>query len=174
MSRARTDAQLREFIEANSEKIPISGCWIWLGGLNKDGYGQASYQCKNVTAHRVSFLVFNGAIRDGLCVMHQCDVRSCVNPYHLTEGTSAENTADKVRKGRARVASGDAHYMRINPELRSGERGASAKLIEAEVREIIRLASCGVVQTDLAAEFEVSRTCISAIVTRRNWKHLNV
>jgi hypothetical protein len=42
-------------------------------------------------AHRVSFILTNGAIGDGLHLDHLCRVRHCVNPDHLEQVTTAEN-----------------------------------------------------------------------------------
>jgi hypothetical protein len=79
-----------------------TGCWVWIAGRFKDGYGQFSCEGE-VLAHRVSYLHFIGPIPEGLHVLHNCpsgDNPSCVNPYHLWLGTHRDNMEDKVRKGR--------------------------------------------------------------------------
>lgn len=52
-------------------------------------------------AHRVSYYVSKGEIPDGLCIMHSCDNKACVNPEHLSVGTNRENMQDMIRKGKA-------------------------------------------------------------------------
>lgn len=53
-----------------------------------------------------------------------------------------------------------------------GERGSNAKLVEADVLEIRRLAAEGVTQKDIAARFGVTRSNVGVIANRRTWGHL--
>lgn len=53
----------------------------------------------------------NGPIPKGMCVLHRCDVRHCVNPNHLWLGTQRENIADRDAKGRNR---GLTYLLEIN------------------------------------------------------------
>lgn len=85
---------LKDF-EDYIEKIPESGCWIWMAGT-RAGYGIY----KQVYAHRYSYEKYKGSISDGLHVLHRCDIRTCVNPEHLFLGTNDDNIADMVSKGR--------------------------------------------------------------------------
>jgi hypothetical protein len=75
-------------------------CWTWTGFKNELGYGLFSLDHKHVKAHRVSWMVANGKIPDGLCVLHSCDNPICVNPSHLFLGTMKDNTQDMLAKGR--------------------------------------------------------------------------
>ena len=65
------------------------------GGITEDQGSQVS-----VGAHRVSWKLHKGDIPDGLYVLHQCDVPSCVNPEHLFLGTAKDNAQDAVEKNR--------------------------------------------------------------------------
>lgn len=172
MATARTDDEMRAFLASKSRLAEQSGCHLWLGGLDKDGYGQTHYKGKNIRAHRIAYLLLLGPIPDGLVVMHECDTPACINPAHLKLGTNKENNDDKISKGRGRVACGDQHYLRIDPSTRAGEKAAGSKLKEGDVQSIRAKLKAGLPQADIAREFAVSRPCISAIAIGRTWSHL--
>ena len=95
-----TDSVLAR-IEARSSPEPNSGCILWMGYVNKGGYGCIKWRGHSHLAHRVAWEITNGPIPDGLHVCHKCDVPSCINTAHIFLGTDADNTADRVRKGRS-------------------------------------------------------------------------
>jgi len=97
---ARVVAQ-REYVESRVERIPESGCWIWMAAVQSKGYGSCHIKgAKESLAHRISWTVYRGFIPSGMCVLHRCDVPSCVNPDHLFLGTKHDNSQDMVGKGR--------------------------------------------------------------------------
>lgn len=88
------------------EPEPMSGCWLWTGGVGKSsGYGHFNVRVsvanhRTELAHRASWLFFRGEIPAGSWVLHRCDVPTCVNPDHLFLGDVVVNGADKAKKGR--------------------------------------------------------------------------
>jgi hypothetical protein len=129
------------------------GCWIWTGFRNEKGYGGFSVNNRTTKAHRVSYQMYVGQITDGLHVLHRCDNRRCVNPDHLFLGTNADNTADKVRKGRQQ----------------KGSQFPQAKLSEQQILEIrMDPRKC----RDIGAEYGISHSAVSEIKLLKRWRHV--
>ena len=144
-----------ERFESLIERVPLAGCWLWTGAVNKNGYGKVKIERKHLTAHRWSWMIHKGSIPDGLHVLHRCDVPGCVNPEHLWLGTNKDNDADKRAKGR--------HF--VQPIHRE------AKLTDEQVQEIRRLHGKESI-VGLAKKFGVHHSQISRIQNRKVWKHL--
>ena len=141
-------------------KVDKSGgedaCWEWQG-YTADGYGSIKIDGKMTRVHRLSWILHNGVIPDGLCICHHCDNRKCCNPTHLFMGTRADNNYDMERKGRGRNLKGEKHGM--------------AKLTLKQVKEIRKLHRKGYLnQADLAKRYGVNRTTIWEIIHRNNWR----
>jgi len=88
-------------------------CWIWQGGQSGNGYGQIywpSSDRKCESAHRVSWIAFNGPITDGLWVLHKCNNKLCVRPDHLYLGTPQDNVDDR-----------EAHIAKVMLKLKARE-----------------------------------------------------
>lgn len=127
-----------------SERVEVvqSGCHEWRSSLHRDGYGKALHEGKTVSAHRLAYLLFVGEIPDGLCVLHRCDNRKCVNTEHLFLGTYRDNVIDMHAKGRA-----------------VGRR----KLSDESVRRIQSLLASGHTQQSIADEIGISQITVSRI-----------
>lgn len=141
---------------------PNTGCWLWAGRLNHDGYGALHGEDNEFgvfTAHRYSYLFFKGQL-SGLNVLHKCDVRCCVNPDHLFLGTQTENIKDMDNKKR-----------RVNV---NGEKSGMVKLTSIQALEIKKLYSTGkYYQKQIAEKFNVDRSAVASIVAGRTWRHVS-
>jgi hypothetical protein len=80
---------------------PNTGCFLWGGSLNNQGYGQLRMS-KTVlkSATHVAMELAGSPVPMGLFVLHRCDVPACVNPDHLFIGSQKDNIADCIAKGR--------------------------------------------------------------------------
>lgn len=81
-------------------RIMPDQCWEWAASKFKNDYGKFRHSGKTLYTHRVSWELTNGAIPDGLCVLHECDNPACVNPSHLFLGTQLDNIRDRHNKKR--------------------------------------------------------------------------
>lgn len=100
------------------------------------------FRGKTTLAHRVAWTLHRGEIPDGMCVLHKCDVRDCVNPEHLFLGTVHDNIRDMDAKKR---------------------RGTVAKLNPDQVKKVHEMLSGGYAQQAVADVIGVHQTVISRI-----------
>lgn len=141
-----------ERILSRIDKDTVFNCWEFMGALDHKGYGRID---GNLAVHRVVFEHFKGSTQ-GLCVLHRCDNRKCVNPDHLFLGTNAANTLDMIQKGRMKV----------------GSQLPQAKITEDDVREIRARYAGGERQVSIAADYGLHGATISEICSRKRWKHV--
>ena len=161
MGRPRVPLE-RRFAERLPESQTAAGCLEWRGTVAADGYGaiaSGGNHSRTLRAHRVSWEIWNGPVPPGLCVLHRCDNRACVNVAHLFLGTVADNNADRSRKGRTN---------RNGLPRPRGERSATSKISDVE-RECIRVMAALRVfpQAQIARWFGVSPQLVSLLVWRR-------
>ena len=62
----------------------VTGCWMWTGAANGNGWPTISLKGKAVMAHRFSYETYVGPIPSGHSVTRSCNHEACVNPEHLT------------------------------------------------------------------------------------------
>ena len=137
-------------------------CWPWISG-NPKKYANTLLNGKAMGSHRLAWILKNGEITKGLCVLHKCDNKLCCNPNHLFLGTRGDNNKDRARKGRSARGS-------LSPR---------SKLVESQVLEIRKRYRKGHRKwpgvgngLQLCKEFGISHTNMLDIIHRKSWKHL--
>lgn len=142
------------------QKAGPDECWLWTAALDAQGYGVFNIgKNKIVHASRISWVLCNGAIADGLFVCHKCDNPKCVNPGHLFLGTAKQNSDDKISKGR----------------LPLGEQLHNSKLTKEKVSEIKEKYKSGTfTQRKLAEIYGVHSVTISKVILGKLWRHIGV
>ena len=142
-------------------------CIDWTAGGSGNGYGKVRVNGVKQMAHRVSYQLKNGTIPKGLCVLHHCDRRCCVNPAHLFIGTKQDNSNDMKAKGR----SVGAHPGALNHNASLSKH--SVLLIKKFMqRHPAKHGGAGGQCSFLARWFGVGRNAISKINTGERWAHL--
>ena len=145
---AKSILTLEEKFMLHVEPEPMSGCWLWTGGLSVSGYGKFYVgESKYTLAHRWSFAWLRESIPEGDCVLHRCDVRVCVNPDHLFIGDRQVNASDMALKERGCKSERGLPY---GAHLLSHARRDSSrwtKLYQARMRHRDKLVSLGTFAT---------------------------
>jgi len=158
-----------------SNVLKTTSCWLWTGWVFKGNkYGGFNMGRKTVSAHRASWIIHNGSIPNGLCVLRNCpdgDNPLCVNPDHLWLGTNADNSNDMCAKKRQAV--GDNNGSRLYPEkLKRGVDNSKAKLDEVKVRDIrLRFAS-GESYNSIGRHYGIDGSTVKRAVTGKTWRHV--
>lgn len=101
---------------------PTDDCWIWLGYVDSDGYGQFHVGTPNKGmeyAHRYAYATFVGRLRRGLTIDHLCFNRRCVRPDHLEQVTNRTNIRRAHARRRAMEAAAAVAVPNMNAALRN-------------------------------------------------------
>ena len=143
------------------EHAPELGrCWIWMASHSRK-YGNMQFRGSVKRTNRISWIIHNGEIPKGICILHRCDNPLCVNPAHLFTGTNYDNVIDRMKKGRG------SHPV--------GELCGNSKLSIDKVNEIRKLHIENPKRWTYGAlsnKFSTCRTNIRNIITRKTWKHI--
>lgn len=76
-------------------------CWNWVGALGATKYGTATIDRQAISAHRLSYLLFNGNLEPTLDIDHLCKNIVCVNPEHIRQTSRKENNLNSTSPSRA-------------------------------------------------------------------------
>ena len=130
--------------------VKRDGCWDWNGSTQK-GYGAFLFMRRGIRAHRVSWVLFNGVIPEGMHVLHSCDNKICSNPEHLFLGSHADNMKDMRSKGLHKQYS---------------------KLTRDQAKEIKMLLSQGEKIENISQKYKISVPTVYDIKDGRTWRSL--
>lgn len=135
--------------------VAANGCIEFVGARTEFGYGRITRGARGAgyeRAHRVAWELANGAIPDGMWVLHSCDNPPCCNPDHLFLGDVTANVQDMISKGR-----GSGH-------LPSGEAHPGARLTDAQVTLLRSLAPTVGNYAELGRRFGITKQHARALV----------
>lgn len=127
---------------------PNTGCWLWTGGIISWGYGVLYNTMKQkLSAHRLSYELFKGKIPKGLCVLHSCDTRSCVNPLHLHLGTVKDNFNEMIER-----------------------RRKTPVIVKLTPSEVLEIRNSSLSHKKLSSLYGIAKITVWAIKNRRIWR----
>lgn len=129
-----TKAEIDRF---NSKWIKQRDCHIWIGGKDKDGYGQIGFRRLTRKAHRVALFLAGRTIPDNHVVNHTCRNRACVNPQHL-ETIPREQNWKKDSNSVGYINSKKEHCPKGHPYDRKYGKQRYCSICEAEKTKRLR------------------------------------
>jgi len=129
-------------------------CWIYNGYLDRDGYGIFD----GYRTHRIAYFLRNGTFDPTMFVLHNCDIRNCINPDHLYLGTHLDNMKDRYDRNRVAI----------------GEKNGWALLSDNDVINILELVIDGQFTKieQISEYFGCSNHPIYRIFLGQNWTHI--
>jgi hypothetical protein len=155
-------ARFWKYVDKAPGHGPNGDCYAWIGGKNGKGYGRFSTgrKYRGIYAHRVSFIIANGKIPDGMCVLHHCDTPDCVRAEHLYAGTKMDNMREA------------SSHKRMGKGYRKGSKNGRSVLSEEDVIKVRSLYAKGNLRSDIAKIFKVSWSTIDYIIKHETWNHI--
>jgi len=144
---------------------PPSECWLWTASTDPSGYGMfhVGGQRRLIRAHAWAFEAARGPVPMGLHLDHLCEVKRCVNPWHLEPVTCLENVRSRVPRERGACLYGHpyAEFSRVYPAKDGSDRRQCAECNREYGRayrnlspiERERRKAAGIPVVDLAAVF---------------------
>lgn len=161
--RSSTEHRFWASVNKNGPVHPVIGskCWLWTRCVISGGYGGIRLKMVLTPAHRVSWTLHYGDPGKDM-VLHQCDVKLCVNPGHLYLGGHSENTIDAYTRGQSIPIRGEDAWL--------------AKLTEDIVRHCRMVHKKGhklYSTAALAKRFGVNTETMRAAIIGKSWNHVS-
>lgn len=134
------------------------GCIFWMGTYSRPcGYGVfgGRYVHRMVLEHKLG-----RKIKPGFSALHSCNNKSCVKPEHLYEGSGSDNARDRLDSSgingyaKRKLTVGDVKEIRSFWSEREGNTWSDTPMS----------------QSDLAAIFGVTRSCIAHVLHNNSWR----
>jgi hypothetical protein len=138
------------------------GCWPYMLSRDSDGYGilgrgTVSKGTKvTLKAHRYALTLAGRPLLPGEHACHRCDNPPCCNPGHLFAGSSADNNADMMAKGRGPI----------------GSRNGQALLEEEQIIKIREDVAVGNKLADVGMRYGITKSTVSVIARGERWLHI--
>jgi hypothetical protein len=133
-------------------------CWIWKQSVNSAGYPQAR---RGQLVRRIALGLSGKPPRPRMVCVASCRERLCCNPAHLSWLPRAGLPITEKQRGT---------YSNYTTYLRQVSGKKKTKLDWAKVRVIRQRLAAGVKPAEIAVEFGVGRTTISAIKQGQSWR----
>lgn len=140
--------------------IDEGGCWQYLGGRTSSNYPVGYIGGVGVPLRRVIYNASGRCLERGQVVTMTCGENACLNQRHMVARAKSYD-----RKGKKRNAS-------TVSRLTLAQRRRS-KLDLDTVRAIRERAAAGEFQRDMAAEYGISPSSVSAIVMHKIWREVS-
>ena len=152
-TRRLSDAEHTAYFWARAKRRK-NACWEW--PIKRMTYGLITRHGQMYGTHVYSWTITFGSVPKGVCVLHTCDNRRCINPEHLFLGSKGDNNRDTFSKKR--------HYF--------GTRHWKVKLDPISVRVIRKRYRRGESQEKIGKDYGVSQAHISKVVRATAWRVL--
>jgi hypothetical protein len=87
--------KLQNIIKSNVY-YDFDDCWIWLGVISDGNYARLNVAGITYSVHRLVLTVFKNIPQDKIHkACHTCNIKRCVNPDHIYNGTILSNARDR-------------------------------------------------------------------------------
>ncbi|MCW1412152.1 helix-turn-helix domain containing protein [Rhizobium sp. 1AS11] len=148
-------------------KVDQSGgpdaCWPWTGSTFKDGSGRCKLPSGHfIGAHRMAAAFCDNASPGKSYVVQGCKNKLCCNPEHGFYSDRFQAAQDKMMEG-------------TSPVLYIAQKGAhnpKAKLSDLGVLQIATCFAHGETNMEIASQFDIHHSMVSAIRRGKNWTHI--